>query len=66
LARAAYRAYGKKMIGLIVILLIVWLVLAVLGFAIKGLVWLAIIGIILFLATAVWGYIKRGSRKTGV
>ncbi|MCU1585318.1 MAG: hypothetical protein JWM49_1874 [Microbacteriaceae bacterium] len=54
------------MIGLIVILLIVWLVLAVLGFAIKGLVWLAIIGIILFLATAVWGYIKRGGRKTGV
>jgi hypothetical protein len=54
------------MIGLIVILLIVWLLLAVLGFALKGLVWLAIIGIILFLATAVWGYIKRGGGKTGV
>jgi hypothetical protein len=54
------------MIGFIVILLIIWLVLTVLGFAVKGLVWLAIIGIILFLATAVWGYIKRGGRKTGV
>jgi LPXTG-motif cell wall-anchored protein len=45
--------------SLIVILLVVWLVLAVLGFVIKGLVWLAIIGIVLFLATAIWGFIRR-------
>ena len=47
------------MIGLIVLLLIVWLVLAVLGFVIKGLFWLAIIGIVLFLATGAYGAVKR-------
>jgi hypothetical protein len=45
--------------SLIVILLVVWLVLAVLGFVIKGLVWLAIVGIVLFLVTGVWGWIRR-------
>lgn len=49
---------------LIVVLLVVWLVLAVLGFVIHGLVWLAIIGIVLFLATGVWGFIQR--RAAGV
>jgi hypothetical protein len=52
-------------LGLIALLLIVWLVLAVLGFVIKGLVWLAVVGIILFLATAVIGFVRRntGSRS---
>ena len=50
---------GGVMIGLIVLLLIVWLVLAVLGFVIKGLFWLAIIGIVLFLATGAYGAVKR-------
>ena len=47
------------MLALIGILLVVWLVLAVLGFVIKGLFWLAIIGIVLFLATAAYGAVKR-------
>lgn len=52
------------MIGLIVIALIVWLVLAVLGFVVKGLFWLAIIGIILFVATAILGGVRgRASRR---
>ena len=49
------------MIKLIVILLVVWAALALLGFVIKGLFWLAAIGIILFLATAVWGWFKHKS-----
>jgi hypothetical protein len=44
---------------LIVVLLVVWLVLAVLGFVIHGLFWLALIGIVLFLATGVWGWLRR-------
>jgi NADH:ubiquinone oxidoreductase subunit 3 (subunit A) len=48
---------------LLVVLLVVWLVLAILGFVIKGLVWLAIIGIILFIATAIWGWIRRASLR---
>jgi hypothetical protein len=44
------------MLRLILFLLVVWVVLSVLGFAIKGLFWLAIIGIVLFLATGLWGF----------
>ncbi|MEQ3549613.1 hypothetical protein WIS52_03930 [Pseudonocardia nematodicida] len=47
------------MLALIGVLLVVWLVLAVLGFVVKGLLWLAVIGIVLFVATAAWGAVKR-------
>jgi hypothetical protein len=49
---------------LLIILLVIWLVLAILGFVVKGLVWLAIIGIVLFAATAVWGWIRRASTSS--
>jgi LPXTG-motif cell wall-anchored protein len=45
--------------GLILALLVIWLVLSIVGFAVKGLIWLAIIGLVLFVATGVWGWIKR-------
>jgi len=51
------------MMNVIVFLLVVWLVFAVLGFVIKGLFWLAVIGIVLFLATAVFGWVKRKTAK---
>lgn len=47
--------------GLIVLLLVIWLVLAVLGFVLKGLLWLAIIGIVLFVITVIVGAIRRRS-----
>jgi hypothetical protein len=47
------------MIRLILLLLVIWLVLAVIGFVIKGLLWLAVIGLALFVATSVWGWLKR-------
>ncbi|WP_169914796.1 hypothetical protein [Rhodococcoides yunnanense] len=50
------------MLALIGFLLVVWLVFVVLGFVVKGLVWLAIIGIVLFVATAGWGWLKRNTR----
>jgi hypothetical protein len=49
--------------GLIVLLLVIWLALSVLGFVIKGLVWLAIVGIVLFLVTGAWGFLRRGARR---
>lgn len=49
--------------GLIGVLLIAWLVLSILGAVIKGLFWLTIIGVVLFLATAVYGAIKQRSRR---
>jgi len=47
------------MIAFIIILLVVWALLAVFGFVIKGLFWLAIIGILLFIITGIIGYIRR-------
>ena len=32
---------------------------SILGFVVKGLLWLALIGLVLFVATAVWGWFKR-------
>ena len=46
---------------LVIILLILWAGVSVLGFVVKGLLWLAIAGIILFVATAIFGMMRRGS-----
>lgn len=54
--------HDRGMLGLIGLLLVVWLVFVILGFVVKGLLWLAIIGIVLFAATAAWGWVKRNTR----
>jgi uncharacterized membrane protein len=51
------------MLTVIVILLVVWAILAVVGFAINGLLWLAIIGIILFVGTLIFGFVRRNARR---
>ena len=43
----------------LVILLVVWVVLSVVGFAFQGLLWLGVIGIVLFLGTLVFGIIRQ-------
>lgn len=45
--------------GLIVGLLVLWLIVAVIGFTVKSLLWLAIIGIVLFVATGIFGAVRR-------
>lgn len=47
----------------LIILLVAWAVLAVVGFAIKGLFWLAVIGIILFVGTIIFGLIRNRVRS---
>jgi hypothetical protein len=49
------------MVGFLITLLIIWAILAVLGLAVKGLFWLFIIGLILFVATGVIGWVRRGA-----
>lgn len=45
-------------------LIAIWLAFTVLGFVIKGLFWLAIIGGVLFVGTAAYGAIKgKGDTK---
>jgi hypothetical protein len=43
--------------------LAVWLALVIIGFAIKALLWLAIAGIVLFVATSIYGVIRRRTRR---
>lgn len=52
------------MVAAIIILLVLWAILTVVGFVFKGLLWLAIIGIILFIGTATLGLVQR-SRNRG-
>jgi hypothetical protein len=50
---------------LLVVLLVIWLILAIVGFAIEGLVWLGIIGVVLLIGTAiVGGLARRRSRSS--
>lgn len=46
----------------LIILLVAWAVLSIVGFAFEGLLWLAIIGIVLFLGTLVFGFIRNRAR----
>jgi hypothetical protein len=48
-----------NMLVLVIVLLVLWLILSVVGFAINGLIWLGIIGIILFVGTVAIGVARR-------
>jgi hypothetical protein len=47
------------MLALLGLLLVIWLIFIILGIAIHGLLWLLIIGVILFAATSLLGFIRR-------
>jgi hypothetical protein len=47
------------MLALIGLLLVIWLACAVVGAVVKGLVWLLVVGAILFVVTAIVGFVKR-------
>ena len=50
------------MLRLIGFLLVVWLVVTVVGAVLEGLFWLAVVGLLLFVVTAVIGWNKRDTR----
>ncbi len=54
---------GGAVMGLIIGLLVLWVVLVVIGFTVKALLWLAIVGIVLFLVTGVFGAIRGRSGR---
>lgn len=58
---SSFRPAGPRVgpMGIIIGLLVIWLILSIVGFVVKGLLWLAIIGLVLFVATGVWGWLKR-------
>lgn len=47
------------MLATAVVLLVLWAILTVVGFAIQGLIWLGIIGIILFVGTIIFVIVRR-------
>lgn len=51
------------MLTLLIILLIIWLGLGLVGLAVKGLIWLFWIGLILFVATAIIGWVQRAVKR---
>lgn len=51
------------MLTLVIVLLAAWLILSIVGFAIQGLIWLGVIGVVLFVATAIIGWIRRGANR---
>ncbi len=52
----------EPVLGFIALLLVVWVALAVIGAVVKGLFWLAVVGAVLFVATAAFGWLRRGAR----
>ena len=48
---------------LLVILLVAWAVLSIVGFVFEGLMWLALIGIVLFIGTFVIGIIRQNGKR---
>lgn len=47
----------------LVILLVAWAVLSVVGFMLEGLLWLGVIGIVLFVGTIVFGLVRQGANR---
>jgi hypothetical protein len=53
------------MLALIGILLVIWVVLAIVGFVVHSLLWLGVVAVILFLTTAAFGWIRRKAVSAG-
>ncbi len=49
------------MLAVVGFLLVAWIVIAILGLVLEGLFWLFVVGVVLFLATAAWGWLKRST-----
>lgn len=60
--RSPSPGYSARMIGLIIAALILWIILGVIGVAVKGLIMLAYVALVLFVVTAIFGAVTH-SRK---
>ncbi|HEX4101759.1 MAG TPA: hypothetical protein VHY21_14660 [Pseudonocardiaceae bacterium] len=56
---------GPHIMGLIIALLVVWLAFVIVGFVVKALLWLALVGIVLFIATGIYGAFRSRASRTG-
>lgn len=49
------------MLGFLALLLVIWIALIVIGAVVKGLFWLIVVGVVLFLITSTVGFVRRHS-----
>jgi hypothetical protein len=49
---------------LLIILLVIWAGISILGFVVEGLFWLAIVGLVLFAGTVIFGMLRRGRTRS--
>jgi hypothetical protein len=47
----------------VVVLLVIWAILAIVGFVFEGLLWLGVVGIVLFLGTLIVGILRQRKRQ---
>jgi len=47
------------MVTLVIVLLAIWVIVAILGVVIKGLLWVTVIAAVLFIATVAIGVVRR-------
>lgn len=48
----------------LIILLVAWVIVSIVGFVFEGLVWIAAIGIVLFVGTLLFGFIRERANRT--
>lgn len=48
----------NRLLTIVGVLLVLWIVVAVIGFVVKALLWLAVVGIVLFAVTVVVGAVR--------
>jgi hypothetical protein len=53
----------RSMWTVLLILLVAWVVLSIVGFVFEGLLWLAIIGIVLFVGTLIFGILRQRAKR---
>jgi hypothetical protein len=53
---------GAPVLQLIGLLLVVWIALMIIGAVLEGLFWLIVVGGLLFLGTAAYGWLKSNSK----
>ena len=53
----------RSMWTVLLILLVAWAVLSIVGFVFEGLLWLAIIGIVLFVGTLIFGILRQRAKR---
>ncbi|SEP15196.1 hypothetical protein [Trujillonella endophytica] len=51
------------LLAVIGVLIVVWLVVAIIGAVVKGLFLLLMVGLVLLLLTAAWGWVRKDSRR---